>query len=174
MITNYFDLFNLPEQFDIDLQKLKAQYQLLQKITHPDRFVNASDQEKRLYLQKNAQVNDAYSVLQSPVKRGEHLLSLRAYKLADEQQTMGDTDFLMQQMQLREQLAEAESSSDFAALESDINDLTTHYIEQVRSQLATQTDDANHQAAQTLTKLKFLLKLESEAQLRKEQVLEDD
>jgi molecular chaperone HscB len=169
---NYFDLFNLPEQFDIDLHTLKTQYQVLQKITHPDRFANASDQEKRLYLQKNAQVNDAYSVLKSPVSRGEHLLILRGHSLADEQQTMGDTDFLMQQMMLREQLADAESESDFDDLEQQITELSTSFIEQIQSSLDHNTVKANAQAAENLTKLKFLIKLDSEANTRKDQLLD--
>jgi molecular chaperone HscB len=44
-MMNYFELYNLPEQFAIDLVKLKEHYQTLQKLTHPDRFASASEQQ---------------------------------------------------------------------------------------------------------------------------------
>lgn len=169
---SYFDLFNLPEQFDIDLKKLKSQYQLLQKMTHPDRFASATDQQKRLYLQKNADVNNGYSVLSSPVTRGEHILENRGFELADEQQTMGDSDFLMQQMMLREQLSEAQSEPDFSELEHQVIDLTSQLLQKVRSSLEQHTPDANAQAAQDLNKLKFLIKLGSESNTRKDHLLD--
>jgi len=169
---SYFKLFDLPEQFDIDLQKLKAQYQVLQRMTHPDRFTTASDQEKRLYLQKNSEVNQGLSVLTSPVTRGEHLLTLRGFALADEPHTMGDTEFLMQQMSLREQLADAETESDFEQLETELEALTDSYIQTIRTSLEQNSADGNQQAATALTKLKFLVKLASESDSRRDQVLD--
>ncbi|MFC3121137.1 Fe-S protein assembly co-chaperone HscB [Agaribacter flavus] len=170
-MTNYFTLFNIPVDFNVDLVALKSKYQTLQKLTHPDRFVNASDQEKRLYMQKNAQINDAYHVLTSPVKRGEHILQVRGFSLVDENATLGDNSFLMQQMLLREQLQDAHDAESFSNFELELTQITADLCEQVETALAESNDNGNKKAADALTKLKFLIKLSSEADARREQIL---
>ncbi|MFQ3197153.1 MAG: molecular chaperone HscB [Paraglaciecola sp.] len=66
---NYFELFNLSPVFHLDTTQLAKTYQTLQLLTHPDKFATAGDRDKRIALQKNAQVNDAYQVLKSPLSR---------------------------------------------------------------------------------------------------------
>lgn len=163
---NYFSLYNLPEQFEIDLDKLKQNYQTLQKMTHPDRFANASDQQKRLTMQKNAQVNDAYGVLKSPITRAEHLLELRGLELASEQETVGNVEFLMQQMEWREALEEA---SDVASLEtlskqSDIE--IDGQINLLKTLLDSGQSEDNTAAAAKLREMKFLFKFRTEIQTK--------
>lgn len=170
-MTNYFSLFNIPEKFSIDLIELKARYQTLQKLTHPDRFVNASDQEKRMYMQKNTQINDAYFVLSASVKRGEHILDIRGFKRVDEQATHSDNSFLMQQMMLREQLSEATDEVSFNALEDEVTTLTNDLLDKVRNGLDSHNEAGHRAAADALTKLKFLAKLGEESLTRKEQIL---
>ena len=159
---NYFELYNLPAQFEIDLDKLKQHYQTLQKLTHPDRFASASEQQKRMYLTKNAQVNDAYSVLRSPVSRGEHLLALRGLELASEQDTVGDVNFLMQQMEWREALEEANSVDALASLASENSQEIETQKASISVLLEKNTARDNEQAADELRKMKFMLKLASE------------
>ena len=43
--TTHFELFGLPQSFDVDQEILDRNYRELQRNVHPDRFVNASDQE---------------------------------------------------------------------------------------------------------------------------------
>ncbi|MGY0564180.1 MAG: Fe-S protein assembly co-chaperone HscB, partial [Paraglaciecola chathamensis] len=105
---NYFALFNLTPSFEIDKAGLAATYQQLQKLTHPDKFATASERDKLIALQKNAQVNDGYQVLKTPLSRAEHMLELRGVELQHEQKTMQDGAFLMQQMEWREQLDDAQ------------------------------------------------------------------
>lgn len=70
---NYFSLFDIDEQYQINLVSLEQRYKTLQRLTHPDRFANAAEQEQRMYMQKNAQINDGFHVLSDMVLRGEHL-----------------------------------------------------------------------------------------------------
>lgn len=99
MTQNFFDTFNLPVLFNIDIDMLNHQYRTLQKTIHPDRFVNATDAEKKQSLQKSTQINDAYQVLKDPIKRASHIISLH--------QVLKDNtlppDFLMQQMEWEEE-----------------------------------------------------------------------
>ena len=48
---NYFQLFELENSFDVNYESLERKYLSFQKSFHPDKFVNASDQEKRISLQ---------------------------------------------------------------------------------------------------------------------------
>ena len=159
---NYFELYNLPAQFEIDLSKLKQHYQTLQKLTHPDRFASASEQQKRMYLTKNAQVNDAYTVLRSPVSRGEHLLGLRGIELANEQETVGDVNFLMQQMEWREALEDADTVDVLNQLAVENKSEVNAQEATIRALLEKDTESDNKQAADELRKMKFMLKLASE------------
>jgi len=159
---NYFELFNLPEQFEIDLSKLKEHYQTLQKVTHPDRFANASEQQKRMYLIKNSQVNDAYSVLKSPIPRGEHLLMARGVELPSEQDTVGDVDFLMEQMEWRESLDDANSVAALEKLVADNHAVLVAQEKVISELLSHDSEQANQAAGQELGKMKFMIKLADE------------
>lgn len=109
---NYFQLFGLPVDFHIDKNSLKAKQRALQAEFHPDLFVNASEQDKRLSVQQASHVNEAYQTLLNPVKRARYLLEINGLELNDETETTSDTDFLMEQLELREQLDGCRNSED--------------------------------------------------------------
>jgi molecular chaperone HscB len=109
---SYFELFGLDQEFDIDLSHLHSEKQCLQAIFHPDRFVNANDQEKRLSVQQASWVNEAYETLTNPVKRARYMLQLRGLELNDESETTSDTAFLMEQIAIREEIDECHSNAD--------------------------------------------------------------
>jgi molecular chaperone HscB len=169
-MMNYFELYNLPEQFAIDLIKLKEHYQTLQKLTHPDRFATASEQQKRLYLTKNSQVNDAYSVLKSPVTRGEHLLIVRGVELPSEQDTVGDVEFLMEQMEWRESLEDASTEEALEKLVTDNFDVLVAQEKVICELLSPNRDEDNLAAAQELAKMKFMLKLANEIETKLDRI----
>ena len=170
---NYFELYNLPEQFEIDLETLKQHYQTLQKMTHPDRFATASEQQKRMYLTKNSQVNDAYSILKSPISRGEHLLQVRGVELASEQDTVGDVEFLMEQMEWRESLDEAESITELEKLVADNQQALTKQQKAISALLTACNEQSNQAAAQELRKMKFMKKLADEIDSKLDRVTDN-
>ena len=104
---NYFELFGLSTDFRIDLDELAKRYRDLQKVTHPDKFANASEQSQRIAMQSATQVNEAFQTLKDPLKRGQYMLQLSGRNADGENLTSSDTEFLMQQMALRESLEEA-------------------------------------------------------------------
>ena len=112
LVQNHFELFALPEHYRLDRKDLDARYRELQRTAHPDRFASASDQERRLSVQRAAQINEAFETLKDPLKRGQYLLALRGHAIEDQQQTHQDPEFLMQQIELREQLAEVRVHDD--------------------------------------------------------------
>lgn len=109
---NYFDLFGIDVGFDIDRAVLRARQQKLQAKFHPDRFVTGSDHEKRLSVQQASWVNEAYQTLVDPVKRSRYMLKLAGVEVNDESETTSDTDFLMEQIELREELDACRSHSE--------------------------------------------------------------
>lgn len=114
---DYFALFDLPVRFALDVNVLRDKYRALQAKVHPDKFANASTQDKRLSVQYASYVNQAFQALRDPVERGKYLLELKGQAWGDESATIKDPAFLMEQMELRETLAElpAEQLSQFLA-----------------------------------------------------------
>ncbi len=165
---NYFSLFRLPEQFQVDTADLSRAYQTLAQITHPDKFATSSEREKRLAVQKNAQVNDGYQVLKTPILRAEHILELRGVELKHEQQTMQDTGFLMQQMEWRESLEEIQSTKNEDALldmDGEIKSQIKNHLSLLEAELTKQNAESDKVAAEEVRKLKFMYKLRDEIEL---------
>ena len=154
MTQNYFELFNLPEKFQIDSVKLQENYRSIQKEIHPDRFATSTENEKVQSMIKSTQVNDAYQTLKSPTKRAKYILSLHK---SVEKITL-PPDFLMQQMEWEEHLEDIEKK----IKELDQFKLTINKkYEEYSLMLSTQIDnDQNwNEAAITIDKLYFVEKL---------------
>ena len=66
---NYFQLFDLPEDFALDQVQLGKRYRQLQKELHPDRYASGSAHEQRLAVQYSALINEAYATLRKALPR---------------------------------------------------------------------------------------------------------
>jgi len=156
---NFFDLLQLPKAFVIDLEKLNQNYQSIQKEIHPDRFASLGDDTKLESIKKTAQVNDAYQTLKSPIRRAEYLLQLHGVNIHDEKYTAVPQDFLMQQMEWREELET--HKQDKLALEklaADIQKNKNQMINQLPA-FFDNKDDLND-AIKTTRELNFIEKIE--------------
>ena len=165
--TTHFDLLGLPQTFEVDLELLDRNYRELQRSVHPDRFVTASDQERRLSMQQATQINEGYQVLKDPLKRGRYLLQLDGREFDDERNTSSDTAFLMEQMELREALADVRGSEDSFQALGLIMDRIAADIDRLAGDLQNQFSRADvgslDEAADTLTKMQFFRRLQEEA-----------
>ncbi|WP_144209114.1 co-chaperone HscB [Shewanella donghaensis] len=163
---NYFELFQFSPSFDIDIASLAERYRALQRAVHPDKFANESEQQKLLSVQRTAQVNDGYQTLKNPLKRAEHILSLRGIDISHETTTVKDTAFLMQQMEWREALEDIKDDQQPDELISDLYDsfadFETSLSQQLAKLLLSETDNDNLSAADQIRKLKFMAKLQDE------------
>ncbi|HDS1734573.1 co-chaperone HscB [Pseudomonas hunanensis] len=101
----HFALFDLQPGFRLDLDKLAVRYRELAREVHPDRFADASEREQRIALENSAALNDAYQTLRSAPRRARYLLAISGHEVPQEV-TVHDPDFLLQQMELREELEE--------------------------------------------------------------------
>ena len=159
MSLNFFTLLQLPEAFVIDLEKLDQNYQTIQKEIHPDRFASFNDEAKLESIKKTAQLNDAYQTLKSPIRRAEYLLQLNGIDIHDEKYTAVSQDFLMQQMEWREELETEKQNK--VALEKLAHDIQKNKNEMI-SQLPTFFDNKNNlnDAIKVTRELNFIEKIE--------------
>jgi len=122
--NNYFELFELPVQFDISQDHLDTRFRVVQRFLHPDKFAAASEAERRWSMQAASFVNEAYQCLSTPIKRATYLLSLNGISIDEETDTQMSPMFLMEQMELREAIGDAPDASDpYAALDKIGNQL---------------------------------------------------
>lgn len=162
---NYFELFGLPEKFDIDVTDLAARYRELQRRFHPDRFVSAPESERRLSIQLTAQINAAYQALRDEVARGRYLLGLHGVTTDEDTDTRMDPEFLMEQMELREALDEIRAAGFEAqrqALHARVGGLLEEKSGALRKRFAEQSEAARREARQIVREMQFLQKLNNE------------
>ena len=168
---NYFELFGLPNQFKLDGSLLSSQFRELQRQFHPDKFAAASERDRLLAVQKAAEINDAYQVLKDPISRAEYLLAFHGHEIRGEQQTMQDPMFLMEQMELREELEEIPSLTEnelaLSNFESKVLKMFKYQLELLELELD-RMDLV--QAEDSVRKLKFIAKLQNEIQLVEEKL----
>ncbi len=107
---NYFELFDLPVAPTIDKSSLSRKYFELQKKFHPDFFSGADENEKEAMMQQSAAVNKAYKIFQDPERTIEYFLQATGLISEDEKYEL-PPDFLMEVMELNEELTENEAGA---------------------------------------------------------------
>ncbi|MBX9597806.1 MAG: Fe-S protein assembly co-chaperone HscB [Burkholderiales bacterium] len=114
---DYFELFGLALDYQIDLGGLQNKLRALQKQYHPDNFAAEDTEVINQALVISSQINQAYTTLSEPLARAIYLLQLHGVIVDLVHGTKFSNEFLMAQIELREQISEAEDSGDFDALE---------------------------------------------------------
>jgi molecular chaperone HscB len=104
-IPEYFALFGLPVQLDLDTADLRKRFLALNRSHHPDFFTLESEEKQAEALARATEINGAYQTLSEEFPR--LLYVLRHYgALADEGQEKMDPHFLMEMMEINESLSE--------------------------------------------------------------------
>ena len=103
-----FELFGLPQRFAQERSEIDARWKDLQREAHPDRFAAQGAAAQRAALQWSVRINEAYQRLKEPLKRAAYLCELLGAPIDAEKNTTMPPDFLMEQMEWREALDEAE------------------------------------------------------------------
>lgn len=103
-MKNYFNLFNLDCDYFINIKELEKIYQEKIMANHPDKFVNQDSEIRQKALQNTSILNSAYEILKSPEKRANYILKLNGINAFKESDTKMDAEFLLKQIELREEL----------------------------------------------------------------------
>ena len=119
-MKNHFELLGLAPAFALETGQLDRSYRDIQSKIHPDRFAHAGDAERRASMQWTTQVNEAYRTLKSPVQRAKYLLELNGVDVAFESNTAMPADFLMEQMEFRENLEQARDVATLGLLQENL------------------------------------------------------
>lgn len=106
-MVNYFELYDLEVSFNPDKDLIKKKYYELSRKYHPDRFTLASTEEQAEALKMSSLNNEAYKALKNEDATMAYILKLNNL-LEEEEKYNLPPDFLMEMMDLNEQISELE------------------------------------------------------------------
>ena len=115
-----FELFGLARRFAQERSAIDARWKELQREAHPDRFAAQGAAAQRVAMQWSVRINEAYQRLKDPIKRASYLCALNGHPIDAEKNTAMPSDFLMQQMEWREELDEARDAAAFDKLRAEV------------------------------------------------------
>ncbi|NQV48091.1 MAG: Fe-S protein assembly co-chaperone HscB [Rhodospirillaceae bacterium] len=163
--ADHFTRLGLDVSFEIDPGVLDSFYFNLQRGLHPDRFATRTPKEKVLSQAQATAINDAYETLKEPLKRADYLVHLKGMGVFPEGcNLVNDQTLLMESIELREALAEAETRHDVEVIAARAADDIATCIRQLSELFA--ADDIEG-ACRLTTRLKYLQKLAEEARAQK-------
>lgn len=166
--ASYFELLGLPVSYEVDQERLSQRYRDLQRELHPDRFASGTDQERRISMQSSSHLNEAYSTLRDPLERARYMLELNGVDMGATCRTTQDPEFLMEQMELREELGNARSEPDpyqsISGLMVGLDRRLEIMAEEMAGYFVATTPEKLKAATELMLKMQFLRKLRHDAE----------
>ncbi len=130
----YFELFDMPVTLLPDEKIIKQKFYELSRKYHPDFFSNSSEEEKNEVLEKSSLVNKAYKTFKNKDETIKYVLQQKGL-LKEEEKYALPPDFLMEMLELNEQLGEAKMSgeeSGIATIRSQLSSIEKEIYEPVK------------------------------------------
>ena len=161
-MSQYFNLFQLEPSFNIDTEALEQTYRALAAQFHPDKFASASAFEQKQAVMMSSTINDAYRTLKSPIDRAAYLLKSQNIDADAPEHTSFSPEFLMQQMEWRETLMDAQMEQNhdaIRALDQEIQAVQSNLYQDLQQAFEQQDYES---AAQWVRHGRFLNKLRNE------------
>jgi molecular chaperone HscB len=140
---NHFELFEIPVTLQPDLEQVKQNFYALSRKYHPDFFTRENEFEQAEALEKSSQLNKAFKVFQNKDETIKYVLQLKGL-LEEEEKYNLPPDFLMEMMDLNEQMMEAKMDGDAGSTErvkKALADLESEIYEPVRPIVEGYEDD---------------------------------
>ncbi|WP_417804107.1 Fe-S protein assembly co-chaperone HscB [Thalassospira lucentensis] len=162
---DHFTRFGLEPSFIVDIDAIEATYLKQQQLLHPDRFASKSGREQALSSQQAASLNEAFETLKNPVARAHYMMRLAGHEPeGGEGHTVNDPELLMEAMEMREALDDADNR---AAVDAIVKD-TRQQARACEKDLADAFEkDAFDDAKKLTTRLRYLMKMTEEARAKK-------
>jgi len=131
---NYFELFEIPVSFFPDPAVVSKKYLMLQKKFHPDFFANASPDEQAEALSQSSMANKAMQVLNDPALVLPYILEINELLIPNENYQL-PPQFLMEVMDLNEQVMEVTDDTQKDALRVQLKQLEDDIFEPIKGLL---------------------------------------
>jgi len=163
-----FELFGVPRRFAQERSALDARWKELQREAHPDRHAASGAAAQRQAMQWSVRINEAYQRIKDPMRRAAYLCELHGAPIRAEDNTAMPGDFLMQQMEWREALEEADSLVQVEALEDQVRQARRVALERCADLIDQQQDFAG--AARQVRALMFIARFALDIERRLEQL----
>lgn len=128
---NYFELFEIPVQLKVDTGPLSKKFFELSRKYHPDYFVNEHPGVQTEALEKSALLNRAWKAFKNPDETIKYVLQQKGLLEEEEKYTL-PPEFLMEVLEINEQLMDADDQPATANLQLAINNLQTEIYEPVK------------------------------------------
>lgn len=161
-MKNFFELFLLKPNFEIDQNELEKKYLDFQKQFHPD---NISSGASSADIEKSILINEAYQTLSDDFSRACYLLALKNIDIRhDEKAIKPNMATLMEILELQERIAEISDKNEIENLRKEINKEFKGLILKSMNQLEANEIQAS---AQILVKAKYLKKSLEDLKIRK-------
>jgi len=128
---NYFELFGIPVQLKVNTTLLSRQFFELSRKYHPDFFATETEDVQAEVLEKSALLNKAWKTFQHTDATIKYVL-LEKGLLEEEEKYELPPEFLMEVLEINEQLMDATDSSAKENLQSVINNLQSDIYEPVK------------------------------------------
>lgn len=163
-----FELFDLAPCFAQDSAAIDARWKELQREVHPDKFSTEGAAAQRVAMQWSVRINEAYRRLKDPLKRAAYLCELHGEPVNAENNTAMASDFLLQQMQWREELEDAAGMDELERLTRQVASARQQLLQQC-TQLLDEKQDYKA-AVQQVRALMFIERFASDVQFRLDQM----
>ena len=174
--TDRFAVLGLPRRFEVDLAAAEAAYKDLSRQLHPDRFTKADPRARKAALARTVELNDAWRTVKDPLRRAEYLLELAGYALAGGEKSaqMSKTrevsappTFLVEILELREELAAAQQAGDavkLAFMSEDMRGRAAAAMKTIGTAIDGNTPESLDEAARALMSLRYYQRFLDEVQ----------
>ncbi len=131
---NYYELFEMPVSLQQDEKEVKKKFYELSRKYHPDFYTGSTPEEQANALELSSHVNKAYKIFRNRDETIKYVLQQKGL-LAEEEKYELPTGFLMEMLELSEQMTDAkreENEEATSAVQQAVNNIQTEIYEPVK------------------------------------------
>ncbi|KAL5739856.1 hypothetical protein ACOSP7_028751 [Xanthoceras sorbifolium] len=107
--VDYFQIYGLDKNYEIDDENLEGKYKDWQKKLHPDLVHSKSQREREYAAEQSARVIEAYRTLTNQLSRAIYIMKLEGIDV-NEEETVSEPKLLTEIMEIREAVEDAADS----------------------------------------------------------------
>ncbi|KAF8118772.1 hypothetical protein N665_0002s0082 [Sinapis alba] len=148
--VDYFQIFGLEKKYELDAGSLEGKYKDWQKKLHPDLVHNKSQKERDYAAEQSAKVTEACRTLTKRLSRAMYIMKLNGENI-NEEETVTDPTLLMEMMELREAIAEADDSKELNQIQSQVQEKLKQWSDSFADAFESQRFDEAVKCIQRMT-----------------------